>query len=316
MENPPPDKREVDMWNVAAGCLAVAGILSREPGLTLAGLLIWAGRAYVARDSTAPEQPIDSLLQARRSLISLAIALLVLIAVVGPAVKNEDCAILQSSADYVAVIFLLLHLVSCWSLWRNFGVEERRKIAGASLGMLAVSLVASFAPSHSGCERHYAPSLLSNVLNWLVYLDDTAICIIAFFRSREEMQYESAGPLTVPWTIDRDAERKSDTTSIVRVQSRRVALGLVCMLTFLLIFKAFNGGLGQPQARDPEIIFSDFLNQVDKGQVAQVTIQGHSIQVQLISGEHFRTYAPDDTELIKTLREKGVKILAKPEGSE
>jgi cell division protease FtsH len=93
-------------------------------------------------------------------------------------------------------------------------------------------------------------------------------------------------------------------------------LGLVCVLTFLLIFKAVNGGLGQQPPRDPEIIFSDFLNQVDKGQVAQVTIEGHSIRGQLLSGEHFRTYAPDDTELIKTLREKGVKIMAKPEGEE
>src|SRR5271170_896069 len=74
----PSGKREVDMWNVAAGCLAVAGIISREPGLTLAGLLIWGGRASLTRDTRAPEQPIDSLLQARRSLISLAIALLIL----------------------------------------------------------------------------------------------------------------------------------------------------------------------------------------------------------------------------------------------
>jgi len=130
------------------------------------------------------------------------------------------------------------------------------------------------------------------------------------------MQYESAGPLTVPRTIDRDAEQKSDATSIVRGWPRNVALWLVLALTFLLIFKAVNGGLGQQQPRDPEINYSDFLNQVDRGQVTQVTIQGHSIHGLLVSGEHFGTYAPDDTELIKTLREKGVKIMAKPEGSE
>ena len=103
---------------------------------------------------------------------------------------------------------------------------------------------------------------------------------------------------------------------LVGAQSRRVALWLVLTLVFLLIFKAFSGGLGQEQPRDPEIIFSDFLNQVDRGQVAQVTIQGHSIHGQLVSGERFFTYAPDDTDLIKKLREKGVKILAKPEGDE
>jgi hypothetical protein len=307
----PSGKREVDMWHVAAGCLAVAGILSREPGLTLAGLLIWVGRASVARGNAEPQQPVDSLLQVRRTLIMLAVALLVAIAIVRPSVKNWDCV-----GDNVVEMFLLLHFVSCWSLWRDFALEKRRIIAGVSLGLLAVVLL-NDQLHHSGCER-YAPSLIANVLSWLVVLDNVAICVVALSKSQEEKHVEYSRPLVVPPTMVRDNERKSVVTSTLPTQSKRVALGLVLVLTFLLLFRALSGGLGgqaQPP-RDPEIIFSDFLNQVDRDQVAQVTIQGHTIHVQLVSGERFFTYAPDDTDLIKKLREKGVKILAKPEGDE
>src|ERR1700674_3946574 len=90
--------------------------------------------------------------------------------------------------------------------------------------------------------------------------------------------------------------------------SRNIALWLVVALMFLLLFNFFS----RTQQRSPEIIFSDFLNQVEKGQVSQVTIQGNVIQGDTSGGEHFKTYAPQDPDLVKTLREKGVKIAARP----
>src|SRR5271156_1619622 len=90
--------------------------------------------------------------------------------------------------------------------------------------------------------------------------------------------------------------------------SRSIALWLVLGLMFLLLFNIFS----RQQPKEPEIIFSDFLNQVDKGQVAEATIQGNLIKGDSITGDHFKTYAPDDPDLVKTLRDKGVKIAAKP----
>src|ERR1700719_63007 len=90
--------------------------------------------------------------------------------------------------------------------------------------------------------------------------------------------------------------------------SRNIALWLVVALIFLLLFNFFS----RTQQRSPEIIFSDFLNNVEKGQVSQVTIQGNVIQGDTSSGEHFKTYAPQDQDLVKTLRDKGVKIAARP----
>ena len=91
--------------------------------------------------------------------------------------------------------------------------------------------------------------------------------------------------------------------------SKNLALWLVLGLIFLLLFNIFS----KQHGREPEIVFSDFWAAVDKGDVQEVTIQGHNIQGKYQSGERFRTFAPNDPELVKTLREKKVKIAAKPE---
>src|SRR6202790_4078508 len=90
--------------------------------------------------------------------------------------------------------------------------------------------------------------------------------------------------------------------------SRSIALWLVLGLMFLLLFNIFS----RQQPKEPEIVFSDFLNQVEKGQVAQATIQGDVIKGETPSGDHFKVNAPAYPDLVKTLREKGVKIAAKP----
>jgi cell division protease FtsH len=64
---------------------------------------------------------------------------------------------------------------------------------------------------------------------------------------------------------------------------------------------------------EPEIIFSDFMSGVERGDIREVVIQGHNIQGKYKNGESFRTFEPDDPELVKSLRAKDVKIAAKPE---
>ena len=91
--------------------------------------------------------------------------------------------------------------------------------------------------------------------------------------------------------------------------SRSIALWLVLGLMFLLLFNVFS----RQQTREPEIVFSDFLGQVEKNQVSEVVIQGSSIHGRTTSGEHFKTYAPRDPDLVKILLTKGVRITAKPE---
>jgi cell division protease FtsH len=76
----------------------------------------------------------------------------------------------------------------------------------------------------------------------------------------------------------------------------------------VLVFNIFS----QNQPQEKEMIFSDFMARVSKGEVAEVIIKGEDIKGKLITGELFRTYAPDDKDMITELRQKGVRISAKP----
>ena len=91
--------------------------------------------------------------------------------------------------------------------------------------------------------------------------------------------------------------------------SKHIALWLVLALVFLVIFSVFS----KQHGREPEIVFSEFMGAVERGDVQEVLIQGHNIQGKYKNGERFRTFAPNDPELVKSLRDKKVKIAAKPE---
>ena len=58
--------------------------------------------------------------------------------------------------------------------------------------------------------------------------------------------------------------------------------------------------------------FSDFVTAVEQGDVREVTIQGQGISGQFRDGRQFQTYAPDDPNLVNTLRKQGVRIRALP----
>ncbi len=60
------------------------------------------------------------------------------------------------------------------------------------------------------------------------------------------------------------------------------------------------------------IIFSEFLNEVDNGRVVQVEIQGNNVKGVLANGENFTTYSPNDPNLIQKLTDRGVSISAAP----
>src|SRR6201984_2288910 len=77
-----------------------------------------------------------------------------------------------------------------------------------------------------------------------------------------------------------------------------------------MIFSVFS----KQYQREPEATFSEFMGAVERGDVREVVIQGNDIQGKYRNGEPFKTFAPDDPELVKSLRDKNVKIAAKPEG--
>ncbi|MDH3345406.1 MAG: ATP-dependent zinc metalloprotease FtsH, partial [Desulfobacteraceae bacterium] len=69
----------------------------------------------------------------------------------------------------------------------------------------------------------------------------------------------------------------------------------------------------QQQMAETNISYTEFLSMVDNERVSDVVIQGQQLFVTDINHTRFKIYAPQDNDLIKILREKGVSINAKPE---
>lgn len=89
---------------------------------------------------------------------------------------------------------------------------------------------------------------------------------------------------------------------------KNIALWLVIMLMMIMLYNMFN------QQRMPEttVGYSEFLAMVDDERVAEVVIQGQELFITDINRRNFEVFAPQDVDLIKILRQKGVSISAKP----
>jgi len=90
---------------------------------------------------------------------------------------------------------------------------------------------------------------------------------------------------------------------------RNLGLWLLISLTMILVFNLFN----QPKSKVEKVDYSDFISSVEAGNVKEVIVQGKNISGKYANGKEFKSYAPDDPELISGLREKGVRIIAKPD---
>ncbi len=93
---------------------------------------------------------------------------------------------------------------------------------------------------------------------------------------------------------------------------RNFALWVIIGLLLIALFQLFQNPGQRSGAK--EISFSEFLTDVDHGNVRDVTIQEQQISGHMSNGTTFQTYAPRDASYIDTLRAKNVGITAKPVG--
>ena len=82
---------------------------------------------------------------------------------------------------------------------------------------------------------------------------------------------------------------------------KNLALWLVIGLIMVLVFNIFN----QTQPMQKELIFSDFMSKVERGEVAEVTLRGNDITGRLSDNSVFRSYAPDDKDMLPAPAEAG-----------
>ncbi|MDP6564296.1 MAG: ATP-dependent zinc metalloprotease FtsH [Alphaproteobacteria bacterium] len=93
--------------------------------------------------------------------------------------------------------------------------------------------------------------------------------------------------------------------------SRNIALWVIIALLVLALFNLFQG----PASRGPStnLPYSQFLSEVEAGQIRDVTIQGNSIDGHYTGGNAFNSYAPNDPDLVRKLNQHGVTISAAPD---
>jgi cell division protease FtsH len=80
----------------------------------------------------------------------------------------------------------------------------------------------------------------------------------------------------------------------------------------LVLFGVFSF-FSKHSRSEPEIAFSEFIGAVERGEIQGVVIQGNNIQGKYKNGRDFKTFAPDDPDLVKSLRDQDVRIAAKPQ---
>ncbi len=91
---------------------------------------------------------------------------------------------------------------------------------------------------------------------------------------------------------------------------KNLVLWIVIAVVLLSVFHSFGDRTSSAQT----LIYSDFLTQVEQGQVREVTIEGQNITGKLISGTPFTTYSPEtsNSALIGDLERADVAIVGKP----
>ncbi len=90
--------------------------------------------------------------------------------------------------------------------------------------------------------------------------------------------------------------------------SKNLMLWITISLVMVVLFNLFN----QPQTQQQKVPYSDFLSQVNSGDVVEVTIQGQRVTGVTLDGRQFTTYAPDDPDLVQRLMDQKVKVKAEP----
>jgi cell division protease FtsH len=90
---------------------------------------------------------------------------------------------------------------------------------------------------------------------------------------------------------------------------KNLALWIVITLMMIMLYNLFN----QQHMGETNLSYTEFLAMVDNERVSDVVIQGQQLFVTDVNHTRFKIYAPQDDDLIKILRKKGVSINAKPE---
>ncbi|MDC0426432.1 ATP-dependent zinc metalloprotease FtsH [Pelagibacteraceae bacterium] len=93
---------------------------------------------------------------------------------------------------------------------------------------------------------------------------------------------------------------------------KNLAMWGIIVLLSVGLFNMFQNPNNNTSASKTKVAFSEFLSEVELGNVIKVEIQGNNITGVLSNGSTFSTYSPNYPNLVEKLTERGVNIVASP----
>ncbi|HGG63437.1 MAG TPA: ATP-dependent metallopeptidase FtsH/Yme1/Tma family protein, partial [Rhodobacteraceae bacterium] len=93
--------------------------------------------------------------------------------------------------------------------------------------------------------------------------------------------------------------------------ARNLAFWVVLFMLILALFSLFSNGESALNSR--QMTYSEFVQAVNDGSVASVTLDGEKVLIKGKDGQEYATIKPSDAEVTKMLIDKGVKVNAAPQ---
>ncbi len=93
--------------------------------------------------------------------------------------------------------------------------------------------------------------------------------------------------------------------------TKNVAFWVILFLLMMALFQIFNSGSSTSASND--ITYSEFLNQLENGNVASVQLDGEKVMIIGTDNVRYQTIKPENTDVIPDLRAAGVEIKAAPQ---
>jgi cell division protease FtsH len=95
---------------------------------------------------------------------------------------------------------------------------------------------------------------------------------------------------------------------------KNIAIWIIIGLVLMTVFNQLN----KKQETQDQLVYSQFISDVESGKVQSLTIEGHPLRGQWLKGKRtdgstFTTYAPYDPQLVDDLIKNNVRFAAKPE---
>ena len=94
--------------------------------------------------------------------------------------------------------------------------------------------------------------------------------------------------------------------------ARNIILWLIIGVVMLALFNMFQQGNGNRSASIP---FSDFVIQVESGDMREVTIEGSNLYGVTNNNIPISSYMPEGSDIVEILRDNNVRIVARPDTS-